>query len=34
MKNYKITKTAICDLFVGTYHVESVVLLNQIESKK
>ena len=27
MKNYKITKTAICDLFVGTYHVECVCTL-------
>lgn len=27
VKDYKITKTAICDLFVGTYHIETVVTL-------
>lgn len=28
MKDYKIEKTAICDLFIGTYHIETIALLS------
>lgn len=28
-KNYKVTKKCICDMFVGTYHIETICLLEK-----
>ena len=30
---YKVTNCAICDMFVGTYHVETVVTLSKVNDK-
>ncbi len=32
-KNYKVTKKCICDMFVGTFHIETITLLSLKELK-